>query len=100
MTASDRQLLNLATPANTIVDLARRVSDAATLQCAGRVATSHVRLVQQPQAGDTLLVEAARQRPGDVHERAAQTCKRANSRLACAYVGHTSIRNSPFCSGS
>jgi hypothetical protein len=46
-----------------------------------------------------LLVAAARQRPGDVHERAAQTRKRANSRLALACVGHTPVRNSPFCSG-
>jgi hypothetical protein len=67
MTSAERQLLNLATPANLMVDLSRRVSEASTLQCAGRVATSHVRLAQQPQAGDTLLVEAARQRPGDVH---------------------------------
>jgi hypothetical protein len=67
MTASERQLLNLATPSNTIVDLARRVSDASTLQCAGRVATSHVRLAQQPQDGDTVVVEAARRRTCDVH---------------------------------
>jgi hypothetical protein len=67
MTASERTLLNLATPAHMMVDLAGRVSEASTLQCAGRVATSHVRLAQQPQDGDTLVVEAARQRPGDVH---------------------------------
>jgi hypothetical protein len=67
MTASERQLLNLATPANTLVDPAQRLSDAGTLQCAGRPATSHVRLAQQPQDGDTLVVDAARQRPGDVH---------------------------------
>jgi hypothetical protein len=66
MTAAERTILNLAQPANLAVDLAQRISDASTLQCAGRVATSHVRLAQQPQAGDTLLVEAARQRPGDV----------------------------------
>ena len=47
-----------------------------------------------------LLVAAARQRPGDVHELAAQTRKRANSRLARVCMGHTPIRNSPFCSGS
>jgi hypothetical protein len=67
MTASDRQLLNLATPANTLVDLARRVSEASTLQCAGRVATSHVRVANQPMDGDTLLVEGARRRTCDVH---------------------------------
>jgi hypothetical protein len=46
------------------------------------------------------MVQAARQRPGDVHERAVQTRKHANSRLARAHVGHTPIRNSSFCSGS
>jgi hypothetical protein len=50
--------LNQSQPANLAVDLARRVSDASTLQCAGRPATSHVRLAQQPQDGDTLRVEA------------------------------------------
>jgi hypothetical protein len=48
MTQSERQLLNLSTPAAMQVDLAGRLSDAATLQCAGRPATSHVRLAQQP----------------------------------------------------
>jgi hypothetical protein len=62
MTQAERQLLNLATPSNLMVNLASRVSDASTLQCAGRVATSHARLTQQPVDGDQLVVVAS---PGE-----------------------------------
>jgi hypothetical protein len=40
------------------VDFAQRLADASTLQCAGRVATSHVRLVANPQEADMVRLTA------------------------------------------
>jgi hypothetical protein len=58
LTAQERASLGQYNGVNAALDIAQRLTDAETLQCAGDSATSHVRLVAQPLAGDTIRVEA------------------------------------------
>jgi hypothetical protein len=58
LTAEERASLARFNIVNGVINLGQRLTDASTLQCYGDSATSHARLVTQPQAGDTVRVEA------------------------------------------
>jgi hypothetical protein len=58
LTASERRVLNHATPANWAVDIGQHLANGGTLQCPGDTATSHCRLAANPLAGDTLTLVA------------------------------------------
>jgi hypothetical protein len=58
LTRAEMDLLAQFNAVNGALNVAQRLRDAETLQCAGDTATSHIRLVTLPLAGDTVRVEA------------------------------------------